>query len=608
MKRCPECRRDYYDDTLLYCLDDGNALLEGPGNKSEPPAPLLPEEEWPKAGVVGAAGGQFDEPQTAILSEPPASAGGEFAVENPTRAFVHATAGAEPQSRSGEASGRHGHSANRAAEPQKGFDKRLLLAPLALAVIVLGGFFGYKYFTSAKQINSIAVMPFENRNSDADTDYLSDGLAESLIFRLTQLPDLKVSPTSSVMRYKGKETDVAKIAAELGVEAVMTGRLIKRGDNLNITVELVDARNNKSLWGEQYERKVSDLLATQREIAAVITQKLQLKLSGDERAINKRYTDNNDAYQLWLKGRFHFARRTRDDMNKSIELFDQAVKLDPNFALAYVGIAESYTTIPSYPYASPEECVPKAKAAIAKALQIDPELPEAHTVAGMIAATHDWDYPAAEREFKRSLELDPNLAITHYRYAWVYLSPLGRHDEAVSEMKRAMELEPLSVQQGANYAAVLMYAGRFDEALEQAKKTNELDPIHIGGLAWLAHAYNAKEMWRESLAVSDRAKTLASYQGRAQQGISYAIGNQRDDSVRIIDEWRQAEKNGYVMIYWLAATYAMLGEKDAAFAELEKSYQNRDWFLQRLKTDPFMRPLRDDPRFAAMLKRLNLPE
>ena len=351
---------------------------------------------------------------------------------------------------------------------------------------------------------------------------------------------------------------------------------------------------------------MADLLATQREIAATITQKLQLKLSGEEKALTKKYTNNSEAYQLWLKGRFHFARRTKDDMNKSIELFNQAVKLDPDFALAYVGIAESYSTIPSYPYASPEESVPQAKAAVARALEIDPDLPEAHTVAGMIAATHDWDYPLAEREFKRSLELDPNLAITHYRYAWVYLSPLGRHDEAVAEMKRAMELEPLSIQQGANYAAVLMYARRFDEALEQAKKTNDLDPTHVGGLAWLSHAYNAKGLYNESLAVSDKPANLAST--RAQRGIAYAIGGQREDAMRIVIEWKEAEKAGYVMNYWLAATYALLGDKNAAFAELEKSYQNRDWFLQRLKTDPFIEPLRADPRYKEMLKRLNLPE
>ena len=596
MKRCPECRRDYSDDTLLYCLEDGTALVQG----SVP----LP-----------------DEPATAILSEPGAVATGFSAGESRTRVQINTTnqtailrtgAEAEPRKSSGESSEKQSLSANKAAKPQgKLGGWKWQLAVLSGAVLLLvAGFFGYRYSQSsgAGQINSIAVLPFENRSGNADTDYLSDGLAETLIYRLSQLPDLKVSPVSSVIRYKGKEFDAKKIASELGVSAVMSGRMTQRGDNLTIGVELIDIANNKILWGEQYDRKLSDLLATQREIAATITQKLQLKLSGEEKALTKKYTSSSEAYQLWLKGRFHFARRTKDDMNKSIELFDQAVKLDPNFALAYAGIAESYATLPSYPYASPQECVPKAKAAVTKALEIDPDLPEAHTVAGMIAASYDWDYPLAEREFKRSLELDPNLAITHYRYAWVYLSPLGLHEEAITEMKRAMELEPLSVQQGANYAAVLMYARRFDEALEQARKTYELDPNHVGALAWLAHTYNAKGMYKESLAVSDQNKGLASWQPRAMRGISYAIGGQREAAMRIVNEWKETEKDGYVMIYWLAATYAQLGDKDSAFAELEKSYQHRDWFLQRLKTDPFMDPLHGDPRYKEMLKRLNLPE
>ncbi len=225
---------------------------------------------------------------------------------------------------------------------------KYLAAGLLTLLLAIGGFFGYKYLSPiTKQINSIAVMPFENKNSDADTDYLSDGLAESLIFRLTQIPDLRVSPTSSVMRYKGKETDVAKIATELGVDAVMTGRMTKRGDNLNITVELVDARTNKSLWGEQYERKISALLTTQREMVAEIVSKLQLKLSGEsEQKLAKKYTDNNEAYQLYLQGRFHWNKLQINEYEKAVVFFKQAIEKDPNFALAYSGLADTYTTFP----------------------------------------------------------------------------------------------------------------------------------------------------------------------------------------------------------------------------------------------------------------------
>lgn len=575
MKRCPKCGVVYQDDTLNFCLDDGEWLVVD----------------------------QADEPATALFD---AAVSGSGAGRS-TSSQIHTTARTEvfsPDSVPGE----------RPASAITINKRFVMLAAFVLAFASAG--LGYWYFvarsgSTSSSISSVAVLPFQNRSDDADTDYLSDGLAESLIFRLTQLPNLKVSPTSSVMRYKGKESDIAKIASELGVEAVMTGRLSKRGDNLNITVELVDARNNKSLWGEQYERKMSDLLATQREIASTIAQKLQVKLSGSETGVTKKYTDNNEAYQLWMKARFHFARRTKEDMEKSIELFKQATELDPKFALAYVGIAESYTTMPSYPYMSPQEAYPKARVAIARALELDPDLPEGHAVAGMLAAADEWDYPKAERELKRSIELGTNLAITHYRYGWTYLSPLGRHDEAVGEMKRAMELEPLSIQQGANYAAVLMYARRFDEAVEVARRTYELDTNHIGARNWLCHTLNASGRSAEALNIAepslkeDRAKVSSL---NPCMGIAYAKTGQREKAVEMISRMKEAGKSQYVMTYWIGLIYAALGEKDQAFAELEESFKNRDWFVPRMKVDPFMDPLRDDPRFDAMVKRLNLPQ
>ena len=595
MKRCPQCNATYADETLNFCLEDGEWLV----TDDAPATAILPEFGIPPSdGSSDAATRSFNNTITSE-AEPPT-----FLGSSTERQSLSAHRAAQPQE-----SGSHNRAASQDHFGRRAFDKRLLLAPIALAVIVLAGFAGYRYLKAASrsQISSIAVLPFVNRSDDQDTDYLSDGLAESLIFRLTQLPGLKVSPTSSVMRYKGGATDVAKIATELGVDAVMTGRLSKRGDNLNITVELVDTRNNSSIWGEQYERKMSDLLATQREIAATIVQKLQLKLAGNDKGVTKKYTDNNEAYQLWMKARYHFAKRTREDLYKSIEIFDEAVKLDPNFALAYVGIAESWTVIPSFPYGSPEECIPKAKAAAQRALELDPDLPEAHTVSAMIAATYDWDWTKAEAEFKRALELDPNLAVTHYRYAWTFLSPMGRHDEAISEMKIAMEKEPLYLIQGANYAGVLMYARRFDEAVAQAKKTYDLDPNFIGGKNWLCHTYDMKGMYAESLAIAE--KSLDSEMPfLSDAAFAYAKTGQREKALAIIQRWREGEKKRYVMNYWVAVAYAALGDKDGAFAELEKAYQHHDWFLQRLKVDPFMDPLRDDPRFGDMVERIGLTD
>jgi TolB-like protein/Tfp pilus assembly protein PilF len=540
---------------MSFCLDDGSELLFGPALEEAATAIISAKETDPQTKVFPISG-QIDIPKDAL---------------RPSRTWMIAIVG----------------------------------------LIIIGAFGSglYSYFERAAskgQISSVAVLPFENRSDDADTEYLSDGLSESLVFRLTQLPGLKVSPTSSVMRYKGKEDDISKIASDLGVDAVMTGRLIKRGDNLNITVELVVARNNKSLWGEQYERKMSDLLALQRDITTTIIQKLQLKLTGNEKGITKKYTDSNEAYQLYLNARFHFARRTKEDIYKSIDLYQQAVDLDPNFALAYSALAESWSVIPSYPYASPSECYPKAKAAAAKALEIDPDLPEAHTVAGMIAATYDWDWATANREFQRSLELDPNLALTHYRYAWTYLSPLGRHDEAVAEMRKAMELEPLSLMQGANFAGVLMYARRYDEAIAQAQKTLDLDPQFFGGKSWLCHSYVAAGKYAEALAIAE--PTLASENPfLSDAGLAYARSGQREKAIAIVNRWKEAEQRRYTMNYLVATLYGALGDKDAAFAELEKAYQNHDWFLQRIKVDPIMDSLRDDPRFDAMVKKLNFP-
>jgi serine/threonine-protein kinase len=492
-----------------------------------------------------------------------------------------------------------------------GIKQHKLAAAIVVLVLIAGGI-GLGLFMRARNtegaIDSIAVLPFENKSNAADTDYLSDGLAESLIYRLSQLPNLKVSPTSSVMRYKGKGTDVKTIAGELGVSAVMTGRIAQRGDNLTISVELIDVRNNKLLWGEQYERKMSDLLATQREIAATITQKLQLKLAGTEtKGITKKYTDNNDAYQLYLKGRFYFARRSDPDIRRSIDLFQQAIKLDPSFALAYTGVGESWAVMPSYPYMEAKDAMPLAKAAIAKALEIDPDLPEAHTVAGMIAATYDWDWAKSESEFKRSLELDPNLAITRYRYAWVFLSPMGRHEEAIAEMSRAMELEPLSLVQGANFAGIYIYARQYDRALDQARKTYDMDPTLITGQNWMCHALDMNGKYAESLAITEKSsQTNGSLY--AALGYAYAKSGRRQEAEAVLAKLNEIEKTKTVSHYWEAITYVALGDKDKAFAELEKAYQARDWFLQRLKVDPFLDPLRDDRRFGDLVKRIGLPQ
>ena len=491
------------------------------------------------------------------------------------------------------------------------------LATAIIGVLLVGVVSAVGYFAfvsrggSTKQISSIAVLPFENKSGNADSDYLSDGVAESLIYKLSQLPNLRVSPRSSVFRYKGKEIDAEKIGAELGVDAVMSGRIIQRGDNLTISVDLVDVRNKKTLWGEQYERKMSDLLATQKEIASAITEKLQLKLSGEsEQKLAKKYTDNNEAYQLFLRGQFHYAKRTKDELLQSIEFYQQAIKLDPNFALAYVGVARSFNVMPSFAYMSPKEAMPQAKAAAERAVQIDPNLAEAHGALANVLALFDRNWAEAEREFKRAIELDPNVAEIHNRYGRSYLLPLGRFDEAASELKRALELEPLTMTMGGNLTAVYLRAGKNDLALEQAKKTSALEPNHPIARVWLGWAYIANGMYREAISLGENTLQTnpTDQDALVTVGSAYAKLGRRGEAENVINKLNDLAKSEYVSHYYLAIIYASLGDKDRTFAELEKAFDDPDRFCVEMKYDFFMDPVREDPRFAGLLKRLNLPE
>ncbi len=592
MKRCPECGRDYNDDSMSFCLDDGSELLFGPA-RSEPPA---------------LAGGQFgDEPQTAILHSTAAPG------EAPTRAQINTTDAtailrtgeeAEPRVSLGGLSERQRLSEHRAAKP---------MIALGLAILILvGGYFGYRYFNAADaaQINSIAVLPFENRSGSGDTEYLSDGLADSLIYRLSQLPNLKVSPTSSVMRYKGKGGDTSQIAKELNVDAIMSGRLVQIGDSLNISVQLTDARTDKLIWAEQYDRKMSDLLATQREIATAITEKLQLKFSGDEKGIAKKYTNSNEAYQLYLKGRFHFAKRTKEDILKGIEYFQQAIKLDPNFALAYARMSDSYLSMPAYPYSTPKEACPPAKAAAMRAVEIDPVLAEGRTFLGMALAICDWNWAEAERELKRGIELDPNSAAAQFRYGQIYLADIGRLDEAIAKVNQSIELEPLELNMAGNLSWLYILSRQNDKALEHAKKVYEMEPAYPVSRWMLGEAYLQNGMYQESIEINEQAlKTNPGTQAALRNlGIAYARSGRRSEAQGILRQLIELRKTQYVISSRLASLYAALGDKDQAFAELDRAFDEHDWHLQRIKVDPFMDPLRDDSRFKDLLKRMNLPE
>ena len=375
----------------------------------------------------------------------------------------------------------------------------LLLLTALLATTIIVSYLAYSRYiagSSKAGITSIAVLPFANETGDPNAEYLSDGISESLINSLSKLPGVKVIARSSAFKYKGKEGDLKNVAKELGVEAILTGRVTQRGENLSISVELMNASDKTQMWGEQYDRRMSDLLATQREIAREIVEKLKLKVSGDDKGLAKHYTENNEAHQLYLKGRFYWNKRTAEALKKSIDYFNQAIEKDPGFALAYAGLADSYV-VPGN-LLRPREAMPKAKAAAIRALELDETLAEAHTSLGRVLAIYDWDWPSAEKEYKRAIELNPRYATAHQWYGG-WLQVMGRHDEALAERKKAQEMDPLSLVLNFEWGLGFYYARNYDRAIEQFQATLELDQNFPAAHTLLSAAYEQKGMYDEAL-------------------------------------------------------------------------------------------------------------
>jgi serine/threonine protein kinase/predicted negative regulator of RcsB-dependent stress response len=493
--------------------------------------------------------------------------------------------------------------------------KQHKMAALIALMVIAAAIVGLAAYLHARAndvaIESIAVLPFQNRSTEADTDYLSDGLAESLIYRLSQLPNLKVSPTSLVFRYQGKEIDPIKVGNELGVSAVLSGRITQRGDNLTISAELVDVRNNKLLWGEQYDRKTSELLATQREIAAEIVDNLRLKVSRQETGLAKHYTESNEAFQLYLKGRFYFNKRTEEGMHKSLEYFQQAIDKDPNFALAYTGMADTYDLLGAQDAGGsmpPNEALPKAKAAAQKALEIDEKLAEPHVSLGHVKYQYDRDWPAAEREFKRAIELNPNYPLAHHWYA-IFLSAGGR-DDALAEIRRAQELDPLSLPINMWLGVILAQSGRLDEGIDQLRKTVEMDQNFVLAHNRLGALYEEKGTYDEALAQFRQVLKLSEGKplGIAALAHANALAGKREEAQKNLAELLQMSKERYVSPTSIGLVYAALGDKDHAFAWLDEADKAHDALVIRLKVDPRFASLRRDPRFTDLVRRIGLPQ
>jgi eukaryotic-like serine/threonine-protein kinase len=493
-----------------------------------------------------------------------------------------------------------------------GIKEHKLATSLAVLVLLIGvvGLSAYLHTRNTEvAIESIAVLPFVNQNRDPDSEYLSDGLTESIINSLTQLPNLRVIPSSSAFHYKAKEIDPLTAGKELGVRAILTGRILQRGDNLTISTALIDVRDNKQLWGEQYNEQVSDLLSVQREIAQQITGNLRLKLTGEQQTkVAKHYTDNPEAYQLYLKGRFYWNKRNADALKKSIEYFNQAIERDPNYALAYSGLADAYNLIPNYNAGSPQEYFPKAKAAAKRALELDDTLAEAHTSLASELFIYDWNVGESTREFQRAIELNPNYATAHHWYSDGPLLTAGRFDQALAEMKRAQELDPLSLIINAEVGVTYLNARQYDKAIEQLRKTIEMEQGFYFAHWMLGVAYEMKGDIQDALAEYQTARRLGddpSMLGLI--GHAYAMSGKRDEALKTLDQLNEIAKQRFVPTYSFVLIYAGLGDKDEAFRWLEKGYQARDTEMTQLKIDPLLDGLRSDPRFTDLERRVGLP-
>ena len=477
---------------------------------------------------------------------------------------------------------------------------------LVLIVGVAGGLGLYlRSGKTAVTIESIAVMPFVNESGNADVEYLSDGMTETLINSLSQIPNLSVKARSSVFRHKGKEIDPKTIASALNVQAILIGRVIQRGDQLTLNLELIDAQTENLLWGNRYERKSSELVALQSEIARDVSNKLKTKLSGAEAAkVEKNFTANAEAYQLFLKGRFYAIKRTAKDAKQAIEYYQQAVAIDANYALAYAGLAEANWFLALYSYPQVNEVVSKARELALKAVELDNSLAEPHSILGVICNTYDRDFACMEREQKRAIELNPNYSEGYRRYGLV-LENVGRFEEARIAFKRALEIDPLSPVTNYEIAHLLFYERKYEESETQSEKNVELDPNFWYAHLQLFYVYRMKR--DHALAVEELARVQDS---RGEPDAAKLI---RDSFVggdwpRFLKRITEQRARLRLYPYFVAGLFAELGEKDKAFAALNEALETKDQHTAWMKVDPYMDPLRDDPRFREVLRRAGFPE
>jgi len=462
--------------------------------------------------------------------------------------------------------------------------------------------------TRSPVIRSLAVLPLENLSHDPSQDYFADGMTDELITELGQISELRVISRTSVMTYKGARKSLPQIARELNVETVVEGTVLRSGDQVRITAQLVQAPADKELWAQSYEGDVRQTLALQRQVARAIAEQIHIELTSHERDVLKNVKAvNPDAYEAYLKGRYFWNKRTADGMKKAIDYFNQAIEKDPNYAQAYAGLTDSYALAGDWKYGvlAPKEAYPKAKAAAVKAIELDNTLGEAHISLAYCLDGFDWDFASAGREFARGIELSPGYATGYEWYGW-HLASLGRNGEAVAEVQKAASLDPLSLIISSDLAEELLIAHRYDEATEQTRKTINMDSFFAPAHYVLGQAFVQKHMYQEAIAELQKAIELSegSTAFTANLAYAYAVSGRRDEAVKLLNDLKNRSRNGFSNAAEIALVYVGLDQKEQAMAWLEKAFEERfsPWVLMR----PTFDPIRSDPRFQDLLHRIGL--
>jgi len=566
MKRCPQCNRVENDEALGFCRADGTPLVSNS---------LFAATE---AGTAKFATGPT-EIETSLL---PHSTNANI---NRTTGPTTVLATPSTESRTIHAKWRH------------------LLIPLMIVVVVAAAAIVSYLFTrkSSTAIQSIAVMPFINESGNADFEYLSDGMTETLINGLSRLPNLSVKARSTVFRYKGKSPTAQQVGSELSVQAVLNGRVTQHADQLTLSLELVDARTGDQIWGDQYIRKANDLVALQNQVARDVANNLRTKLSTvNEEKLTKKYTESPEAYKLYLQGVFYW-----NQLNSAtaIEYFQQAIAIDPNYALAYSGLGDAYllrlVTTGALQPEDADESLSKARQSASKALELDKDLPDAHALMGLLLLQQDHDFAGCEREIKRAIELNPNYAEGHRRNG-IRLFYLGQFDAALSEYGKALDLDPLSNLTNFNYAQTFVFAGRYDEAEAQIQKNLKMDPGFALFHAQLAILNRLRGNYAAAVEESAKTSELQNHPDSARlKRDAFTKGGWLGYLRALVTDLEHNKSNPYAV----ATAYVELGEKDKALAALEDVYKAHSNFIGYFKIDPQLNPLRDDPRFKALLKK-----